>query len=131
MGDTLTLPWPPSCLSPNSRKRHRHTTKERAHFKAAWWALAKQAKFSATDHLVITFHPPDAICRDLDNMLGAIKYGLDGLALATGQDDSQWAMTITKGAPHRPLGAVLIRAATVAGTVVTVEALAIEKGCAG
>lgn len=110
----LALPWPPACLSPNSRTDRRHTTRDRAKFKEAWWALAKKAKFPACGHLVITFHAPDARKRDLDNMLGAVKYGLDGLALATGQDDSEWSLTIRKGAPHRPVGLVIIEAAPTA-----------------
>lgn len=104
---SLTLPWPPSCLSPNSRIDRRSTTDERAQFKHAWWALAKAARFQPADHLCITFHPPTAARRDLDNMLGAIKYGLDGLALAMGQDDSEWALTIRKGDPVKG-GAVVV-----------------------
>jgi len=108
----VELPWPPPCLSPNSRKDRRGTTRTRKNYKGTWWAIAKAAKFQPTDHLVITFHPPDKRARDMDNMLGAIKYGLDGLALAAGQDDSEWSLTIRKGAPRSPVGMVVVQAAS-------------------
>lgn len=41
-------------------------------------------------------------------MLSGIKYGLDGLALAMGVDDSDWSLTIIKGSPDRPNGSVVI-----------------------
>lgn len=104
----LCLPWPPKELWANSRKQHRYTTDRRKGYKNACWALAKEAKFKA-NHLHITFHPPDARRRDLDNMLSAIKYGLDGVALAMGCDDSEWAITIVRGTPERPNGCVVIR----------------------
>jgi len=105
---SLTIPWPPKALSANSRKQHRYSTKERKSYKRDCWALCKEAKFSAT-HLDITFHPPDARRRDLDNMLASIKYGLDGIAEAMGVDDSVFSFTIRKGDPVRPHGAVVIR----------------------
>ena len=105
----LIIPWPHKDLSPNSRKRHRHSTDTRKAYKKACWVLAKEAKFQAR-HLDITFCAPDGRRRDLDNMLGAIKYGIDGIALAMGCDDSEFEYTIRKGKPCRPDGAVIIRA---------------------
>lgn len=107
MGNSVLLPWPPACLSPNSRKRHKHTTSERKAYKNVCWKSAKDAKFRAT-HLVITFHPPCGRRRDLDNMLGHIKYGIDGLALAMGVDDSEFSYTIRKGEPKKPDGCVVV-----------------------
>ena len=52
-------------------------------------------------HLDITFYPPDRRKRDLDNMLSAIKYGLDGIALASGVDDYSWSLTISRGVPMK------------------------------
>ena len=112
LGPSVTLPWPDKALSPNSRKDRRHTGSIRRGYKEACWALAKEAKFKAK-HLSITFHPPDGRKRDLDNMLGSIKYGLDGIALAMGCDDSEWSITIRKGEPDRPNGRVFIVGAEV------------------
>lgn len=104
----LELPWPHKSLSPNSRKDRRAVAGVRRAYKNACWALAKQAKFHAS-HLDITFHPPDGRRRDLDNMLASLKSGLDGVALAMGCDDSEWSLTIKKGAPRKP-GCVVILA---------------------
>jgi crossover junction endodeoxyribonuclease RusA len=41
----------------------------------------------------LTFVPPDKRRRDADNMLAAMKSGLDGLADALGVDDSQWKIS--------------------------------------
>lgn len=104
---SVTLPWPPKQLAANSRKDRRYTGQFRRDYKHTCWTLGKESKFRST-HLDITFHPPCGRRRDLDNMLSGIKYGLDGLALAMGIDDSDWTMTIRKGPPSRPHGAVVI-----------------------
>jgi len=61
---------------------------------------AKDAKacVPADATLAITFHPPTAARRDLDNMLAAIKAGLDGIAMATCGDDSGWGLRLSRGA---------------------------------
>lgn len=105
---TAILPWPPKELSPNSRKDRRGTTSIRKQYKNDCWVAAKEAKLRPSQHLHIVFHPPKGGRRDLDNMLGAIKYGLDGVALAMGMDDSEWSLTIVKGEPIRPHGEVHI-----------------------
>lgn len=103
---SVEFPWPPSCLSPNSRKDRRGTTESRRNYKMAWRAIAKH-KLRGT-HLDITFHPPDGRRRDLDNMFGAIKYGIDGLALAMGVDDSVFSFTIRRAEPRKPHGCVVV-----------------------
>ena len=55
--NVVFLPWPPKELSPNA---------------SIHWA--KKAKFKKA------FYPPDKRHRDADNMVAAIKSGLDGLA---------------------------------------------------
>lgn len=98
MGNTVVLPWPHKKLHPNSRTDRRRTTDIRKRYKGACWALCKEAKPDHTlTHLDITFRPPDGLRRDLDGMLGAIKYGLDGVALAMGVDDYTWSMSIRRG----------------------------------
>jgi len=103
---TVEFPWPPSCLSPNSTKDRRSTTETRRNYKMAWSAMARH-KLRGT-HLDITFHPPDNRRRDLDNMLGSIKYGIDGLAIAMGVDDSVFSFTIRKGEARKPHGCVVV-----------------------
>ncbi len=95
----IELPWPPNQLSPNNRAKHLHLTGVRNAYKSACFYAAKAAgdKISGNALLCITFHPPDNRKRDLDNMLSAIKYGLDGVALASGVDDYGWSLSIRRG----------------------------------
>lgn len=96
----LTMPWPPSGLSPNSRLHWAKTAKLKKQLRAAWWAQAKaQGATKLPDaplNVSLTFYPPDRRARDMDNMLAACKAGLDGLADAIGVDDSKWTLTISK-----------------------------------
>lgn len=96
----LTLPWPPSILSPNARAHWTKVSKAKKSFRAAWaWTAKEQgAKRLTADALAVAleFFPPDRQHRDMDNMLASIKAGLDGLADVLGVDDSKWTLTITK-----------------------------------
>lgn len=108
----ITLPWPDPRLSPNAREdRRRIADVRKAQKDQAFW-LAKKARMqfphlSQQPHVRVTFHPPDKRRRDLDNMLASVKSALDGVALATGVDDSLWGLTIIKG-PVTKGGAVVI-----------------------
>ena len=106
----IRLPWPPKELSANTRKRHLHATDKRAKYKSdcQYATKAVGAKIAADALLRVTFHPPDDRKRDLDNMLSAVKYGLDGVALAAGVDDYGWSFTIDRG-PKVKDGCVLIQ----------------------
>lgn len=98
MSNTVTLPWPPASLKPNSRKKHLHSTSDRKRYKSTCWALCKAAKMDGSlTHLDITFRPPSARKFDLDNLLASVKYGLDGMALALGVDDYCWSFSIRRG----------------------------------
>lgn len=98
MTNTFRIPWPNKKLHPNSRTDRRHTTDIRTKYKRDCWVLCREAKPDHTlTHLDITFCPPDGRRRDLDNMLGAIKYGLDGVATAMGVDDYHWSLSIRRG----------------------------------
>lgn len=99
----VTLPWPPSALSPNARVHWASLAKTKAAYRQACWALAHQAKGlqqwapidpAARPLVKLTFVPPNRRARDLDNCLAAMKSGLDGLAQALGCDDSRWRLQI-------------------------------------
>lgn len=99
----LTLPWPPSCLWPNAKRRS-HWSKYAGPTKAyqkTCWALALAAgaarRNDPAPHLSLTFNPPDRRSRDLDGMLGAFKTGLDGIANALRVDDSAFSLSLRKG----------------------------------
>lgn len=110
----LTLPWPPSCLTPNAKRRSHwraYAPATKAYREVCGWAAKEGGWTRRNDpalHLSITFLPPDNRKRDLDGMLGAFKAGLDGLSDALGVDDSQWSLSIRKGEKTKG-GAVIVQ----------------------
>lgn len=106
---TITLPWPPSELHPNSRIDRRRATKHRQAAREAGFYAVKIARAKVPDEveLRITFHPPDKRRRDVDGMLSSAKAFLDGMALASGVDDYGWSFLIRRGDPV-PGGAVVV-----------------------
>ena len=88
---SYTLPWPPKMLSPNVRKHWRaHAAAKKAYRTACGWRAAQQgAKPMPPGKIAVSlrFVPPDRRRRDLDNLIAAMKSGLDGLADALGVDD--------------------------------------------
>ena len=109
----IHLPWPPKELSPNSRKDRRSATAKRRGYREAGFFAAKAAGVvvPADAKLSIMFFPPDAVRRDLDNMLASIKVGLDGIAQASGVDDYGWSLSIERKEKIKG-GAVLVHVAT-------------------
>jgi crossover junction endodeoxyribonuclease RusA len=95
---TVTYPWMPKELNPNSRDHWSTKAKKVKVYKQACWALTKEAKLPLVDgdraHLEITFYKPTKARRDLDNCLAAFKAGLDGISEAIGLDDSRFLLAI-------------------------------------
>lgn len=110
----VTLPWPSPKLNPNAARRLHWGKRARAakSYKrdCGWVCAAARVRpvTFARAAVAITFFPPDAQRRDLDNMLASIKAGLDAVSTAMGLDDSLFDLTLSRGAP-RPGGAVLLR----------------------
>lgn len=108
----ISLPWPPASLSPNARghwsKKAKAAKRYRGDCRILCMASGLRQIKRDTLELSITFNPPDRRHRDLDNMLASLKSGLDGIADATGVDDSRWTITMTKGEPRRG-GAVVVK----------------------
>lgn len=96
----LTLPWPPSDLSPNARQHWSKLARAKKAYRAAcaWTAKEQGAQRIEAErlHLTITFVPPNRSAHDLDNCLARMKSGLDGLADVLGVDDKAWSLTISK-----------------------------------
>ena len=95
---SLTLPWPPKALSPNTRHSHwaqLANAKRRYRQACALTARSQGASRMESDDLALsmTFVPPNRHARDLDNCIAAMKSGLDGLADVFGVDDSRWTLT--------------------------------------
>lgn len=99
----IILPWPTRSLWPNTHVhwRHRHKASQTYKSAAHWACLEAKARPLGADQaqVSITFNPPDRGRRDLDNLLAAIKHGLDVIAQAIAVDDSKWTIAIAKGEP--------------------------------
>ena len=98
----VTLPWPSSALSPNTRQHWAMLAKAKRSYRQACWAAAisqgvrrVQAEGLAVD---LRFVPPDRRKYDIDNLLARMKSGLDGLADILGVDDSRWSISIERAA---------------------------------
>ena len=95
---TITLPWPPSDLSPNARLHHMaHYKAKKAYRQAcAFQALAQGLKPSkaARLHVHLEFFKPTRRAMDLDNTLSRMKAGLDALADVLKVDDSKWTLSM-------------------------------------
>lgn len=93
----IKLPFPPASLSPNKRLHWAALAKHKKAYRAECFLKAKSqgvGKSSAGKlHVSLTFHPPDKRRRDQDNMLAAMKSGLDGLSDAIGVDDRNWQIS--------------------------------------
>lgn len=93
----LTLPWPPSKLSPNARLHWAQRGRLAKQYRRACWATALQQGASPikAERLAVhlTFVPPDRRHRDEDNLVASMKSGLDGLSDAIGVDDSCWRLS--------------------------------------
>lgn len=100
MSVTIHLPWPDRALSPNARghwtKKSRATSDAKS---LAYYITYDQkgglalSRYDGPIQAVITFSPPDRRRRDRDNMIASFKAYQDGIALATGADDSRWVPT--------------------------------------
>lgn len=110
----LELPWPDRRLSPNAREHWSTTARHKRAYRARCRAIGESAGVGVlrgSENAVsvhLTFFPPDRRARDMDNMLAAMKSGLDGLADAMGVDDSKWKLGIEVSDPVKG-GIVLVQ----------------------
>jgi crossover junction endodeoxyribonuclease RusA len=97
--NSVTFPWPPSELSPNSRCHWARKAKAAKAYRRDCFYLAKEAGVTAPAEgpisLRIEFVPPDRSGRDIDNMLASIKSGLDGLAQALTVNDKRFTLALS------------------------------------
>lgn len=100
MSFEVTLPWPPTALSPNTRQHWSAlaSAKKAYRTECAWQAKVQGARAidAAKLHVSLVFVPPNRRAHDLDNLLARFKAGIDGLADVLGVDDSKWSLTISK-----------------------------------
>lgn len=108
---TFFLPWPDSKLSPNARLHWAKKAKAAKKARQSAYVHALEAKAVRLDadrlNVSLTFHAPDKRRRDTDNAISSMKNALDGIAQATGIDDSKWQLAFRWGDPV-PGGAVKV-----------------------
>ena len=97
---SITLPWPPSALSPNRRQHWSQLAKAKKAYRevCGWQAKAQGVGRIEAErlHVRLLFVPPNRRAHDLDNCLARMKAGLDGLADVIGVDDRHWSLTIER-----------------------------------
>ncbi len=115
----VTLPWPPSELSPNQRQHWAQLAKAKKSYRQACWATATSqgARHIQADrlHVALKFVPPNRRKFDLDNLLARMKAGLDGLADVLGVDDSRWQISLERANDPKAPGFVLVRITHIPG----------------
>lgn len=104
-----TIEYPEACLSQNRDRGHWAKTAERKKIarvrarRATEEALRKSRVKISKDAKVrveLVFHPPLLKRRrDLQNLIGASKYAVDGIADAIGIDDSEFKLSFDWGEP--------------------------------
>lgn len=103
MPNSVVLPWPPKELSPNARIHFRtKAAAVKSYRESAYWLTTATKMAAPADGgiaLRFDFYPPDKRRRDLDNMLAAIKAGVDGIADAMGVDDQRFGFWLSREAP--------------------------------
>lgn len=113
----LTLPWPPSGLSPNARLHWRRKAEMTAKLRRDTWLSALAQGVRRRDAggpvtMTVTFCPPDNRRRDFDNAFASAKALFDGLSDALGVDDRLFVMSLGRGfAEPVKGGAVLVEIA--------------------
>lgn len=103
----IDLPWPPRGLWPNTRNHWAMTARAKRSYKVTAWTLTKQAGAVPGINVAMLFCPPDKRRRDLDNMIAAMKAGIDGISDAIGIDDSRFVLSFAIG-PVVANGAVIV-----------------------
>lgn len=99
----ITLPYPPSELSPNARVHWSKKSKitKACRIRAAWETKAAKVKvdWEGRIDVHISFFPPDKRQRDADGALSRCKAYLDGIADALSINDSRFNLHLYTGEP--------------------------------
>lgn len=115
----ITLPWPPSALSPNgSQGDYRGKARAARDYKAACAAILRQkgaairklSEGSIVTRVTVTYCPPPRVSRyDFDNMGKRLKQGFDAIAEAIGVDDGAWRSLLQERGERCKDGAVIVQ----------------------
>jgi crossover junction endodeoxyribonuclease RusA len=91
----VTLPWPPSALSPNARVHWAVRSRSAKQYRMACFVAMREAgiwsiPWDGEIHMWLDFYPPDRRQRDDDNIIAAFKSGRDGIADALKTNDARF-----------------------------------------
>lgn len=95
----VVLPFPNKKLMPNNKNGHSYRYSKLAKDKAksdAYYATKSSNWRGVHNHLFIMFYMPDAIGRDCDNLIAALKPAIDGFAEALGVNDKHFRFKTDK-----------------------------------
>lgn len=114
MSVVVTLPWPPSALSPNGSHGHwaPRARAKKAYRHACYVAVLEQDALPPEGDrfdVLLSFCPPTRRKLDRDNLVARMKSGLDGLAEAWGVDDSQFVRVAAELGDQEAGGRVVVR----------------------
>ena len=95
----IVLPWPAKALWPNARVHWavKAAAVKKARQDAYWLATSQRFVVPPVATLRVTFHAPTRRRPDDDNAVSALKPARDGLADASGCDDSEWSVVPVRG----------------------------------
>lgn len=103
---SMSLPWPPSELSPNRRMHWAKLAKAKKGYRASCcgWTHSRLPRcfrlVSGQFDLSLRFRPPNRRSYDRDNLLARMKAGIDGMCDALGIDDKRFQrVTVEVGEP--------------------------------
>jgi crossover junction endodeoxyribonuclease RusA len=103
---TVILGWPSRALSPNARTHWAMLARAKKAARVEGCVetrLAGNLAGASSVRIQVTFIPPNARRRDIDNLIASIKPHLDGIADAIGIDDSRWIWAAPViAAPEKP-----------------------------
>lgn len=102
----VMLPWPPAALSPNSRAHWAAKARAAKAYRrdCGYATVGARGRVSLSENIgmTVTFRPPNARPRDMDNLLASIKAGLDGICDALAINDRQFGeITVRRGETAR------------------------------
>lgn len=104
----VTLPFPPTGLSPNSRLHWRSLASLKKTYREVCWACTLEQNQSPVPDgplmLELMFVKPSRRQMDRDNLLARMKSGLDGVADALKINDNRFATVVIRVAPDDQIG---------------------------
>ena len=110
----IELSWPKPKLWPNNQTHHLvlHSLRKTQKTEAFFLMRAAKAKFPPVATIVFTFCPGSNNNNkfDEDNAIAAMKAAVDGMAQASGCDDSKWTFKIKEGGRRKGVGRVVVHA---------------------